>query len=66
MLKDQLSEEARKRQEYILKSSRAGQELKQLRQTLGDSLRHVATDPVDTESLENETRRLDFCLTTEN
>lgn len=57
MLKDQLAEEARKRQEYILKSSRAGQELKQLRQTLGDSLRHIATDPVDTESLENETRR---------
>lgn len=62
MLKDQLAEEARKRQEYILKSSRAGQELKQLRQTLGDSLRHIATDPVDTESLETETRRYFIAL----
>lgn len=57
MLKEQWAQEAKRRQAYILRSARAGQELKQLRQTLGDSLRHIAQDPVDTELLENETRR---------
>lgn len=57
MLKEQLAQEAKRRQLYILRSSRAGQEMKQLRQTLGDSLRHIAHDPVDTDLLENETKR---------
>lgn len=57
MLKEQLAQEAKRRQQYILRSSRAGQEMKQLRQTLGDSLRHIAQDPVDSELLENEARR---------
>lgn len=56
MLKEQWAQEAKRRQSYILRSARAGQELKQLRQTLGDSLRHIAQDPVDPELLENETR----------
>lgn len=57
MLKEQLAQEAKRRQMYILRSSRAGQEMKQLRQTLGDSLRHIAQDPVDPDLLENEARR---------
>lgn len=57
MLKEQLAQEAKRRQMYILRSSRAGREMQQLRQTLGDSLRHIAHDPVDSELLENETRR---------
>lgn len=57
LLKEQLAQEAKRRQQYILRSSRAGQEMKQLRQTLGDSLRHIAQDPVDSELLENEARR---------
>lgn len=60
-MKDQLAQEAKRRQAYILRSSRAGQELKQLRQTLGDSLRHIAQDPVDPDLLETETRRYFEC-----
>lgn len=60
MLKEQLAQEAKRRQMYILRSSRAGREMQQLRQTLGDSLRHIAHDPVDAELLENETRRYLF------
>lgn len=57
MLKEQLAQEAKRRQQYLLRSSRAGREMQQLRQTLGDSLRHIASDPVDPELLANETRR---------
>lgn len=57
MLKEQLAQEAKRRQMYISRSSRAGREMQQLRQTLGDSLRHIAQDPVDPELLESETRR---------
>lgn len=57
MLREQLAQEAKRRQMYILRSSRAGREMHQLRQTLGDSLRHIAHDPVDPELLESETRR---------
>lgn len=60
MLKEQLAQEAKRRQMYILRSSRAGREMQQLRQTLGDSLRHIAHDPVDGELLENEARRYLF------
>lgn len=56
-MKEQLAQEQKRRQVYILRSSKAGREMQQLRQTLGDSLRHVAYDPVDTDLLENETRR---------
>lgn len=57
MLKEQLAQEAKRRQMYILRSTRAGQEMKQLRQTLGDSLAHIAQDPVNADLLENEARR---------
>lgn len=62
MLKEQLAQEAKRRQMYISRSSRAGREMQQLRQTLGDSLRHIAHDPVDSELLENETRRYQFAF----
>ncbi len=57
MLREQLAQEAKRRQMYILRSTRAGRDMHQLRQTLGDSLRHVAQDPLDSGLLENETRR---------
>lgn len=57
MLREQLAQEAKRRQLYILRSSRAGREMQQLRQTLGDSLRNVAQEPIDPVLLENETRR---------
>lgn len=57
MLREQLAQEAKRRQMYILRSSRAGREMHQLRQTLGDSLRNIAHEPVDPELLESETRR---------
>lgn len=62
MLREQLAQEAKRRQMYIMRSSRAGKEMQQLRQTLGDSLRHVAHDPIDRELLENESRRLDCAV----
>ncbi|CRK87834.1 CLUMA_CG001622, isoform A [Clunio marinus] len=63
MLREQLAQEAKRRQLYILRSSRAGREAQQLRQTLGDSLRNVAQEPIDPVLLENETRRLDNAAT---
>lgn len=57
MLREQLSHEAKRRQSYITKSTKAGRDMQQLRQTLGDSLRHVATDPLDARLLESEVRR---------
>lgn len=57
MLREQLAQEAKRRQSYILRSTRAGREMQQLRQTLGDSLRHVAQDPLDGCLLESETKR---------
>lgn len=57
MLREQLAQEAKRRQMYILRSSRVGREMHQLRQTLGDSLRHVAQEPLDPGLLESETRR---------
>lgn len=45
---------------YVLRSSRAGREMQQLRQALGDSLRTVSQDPgLDSHLLEQETRKLD-------
>lgn len=57
MLREQLAQEAKRRQMYILRSSRVGREMHQLRQTLGDSLRHVSQEPLDPALLESETRR---------
>ncbi|XP_055529661.1 rootletin isoform X2 [Wyeomyia smithii] len=62
MLREQLAQEAKRRQMYILRSSRAGREMQQLRQTLGDSLRNVAQDPIDSSVLESEARRLDSAV----
>ncbi|XP_055612940.1 rootletin isoform X2 [Uranotaenia lowii] len=62
MLREQLAQEAKRRQMYILRSSRAGREMQQLRQTLGDSLRNVAQDPLDSTLLESESRRLDSAV----
>lgn len=57
MLREQLAQEAKRRQMYILRSTKAGKQMHQLRETLGDSLRHVAQDPLNSGLLENETRR---------
>lgn len=60
LLREQLSQEVKRRQMYILRSSRAGREMQQLRQALGDSLRTVSQDPsLDALLLEHETRKLD-------
>lgn len=63
MLRDQLNQEIKRRQMYVLRSSRTGREMQQLRQTLGDSLRTVSQDPtLDALLLEHETRKLDNTL----
>lgn len=60
MLREQLAQEAKRRQHYILRSTKAGREMQQLRATLGDSLRHVAHDPLDPIMLDSEARRYVF------
>ncbi|XP_065072928.1 rootletin isoform X2 [Ochlerotatus camptorhynchus] len=62
MLREQLAQEAKRRQMYILRSSRAGREMQHLRQTLGDSLRNVTQEPIDSSLLESEARRLDSAV----
>ncbi|KAL9897900.1 ciliary rootlet coiled-coil, rootletin isoform 1-T1 [Glossina fuscipes fuscipes] len=59
ILREQLAQEAKRRQQYILRSSKANREMQHLRNTLGDSLRHVSQHPLDPNLLESETRRLD-------
>ncbi|KAF7987174.1 hypothetical protein HCN44_011480 [Aphidius gifuensis] len=60
LLREQLNQEIKRRQMYVLKSSRAGREMQHLRQALGDSLRTVSQDPsVDAILLEHEARKLD-------
>ncbi|XP_065332594.1 rootletin [Cloeon dipterum] len=60
LLREQLSQEVKRRQLYVLRSSRAGREMQQLRQALGDSLHTVAHDPsLDSMLLEHEARKLD-------
>ncbi|XP_058981503.1 rootletin-like, partial [Musca domestica] len=59
MLREQLAQEAKRRQQYILRSSKANREMQHLRSTLGDSLRHVSQHPLDPNLLESESRRLD-------
>jgi rootletin len=60
-LKEQLSEEIRRRQTFLSRSFRTGQEIRSLRTTLGDSLRNVSMDP-SCHTMDNETRRLDTTL----
>lgn len=65
LLREQLNQEIKRRQLYVLRSSRAGREMQQLRQALGDSLRTVAQDPsLDAVLLEHEARKLDSTLST--
>ncbi|KAF4520433.1 hypothetical protein B566_EDAN004004 [Ephemera danica] len=60
LLREQLNQEVKRRQLYVLRSSRAGREMQQLRQALGDSLRTVSQDPsLDATLLEHEARKLD-------
>ena len=62
-LKDQLATEMRKRQQYISRSARAGDEISDLRNVLDSSLSVVARDPsLDPTLLEVETRKLDDSL----
>lgn len=59
-LREQLNQEIKRRQQYVLRSTKAGREMQQLRQALGDSLRTVSQDPsVDALLLEHEARKLD-------
>ncbi|EDW81196.1 uncharacterized protein Dwil_GK11156 [Drosophila willistoni] len=62
MLREQLAQEAKRRQQYILRSSKANKEMQHLRSTLGDSLRNVSQHPVDAHLLESESRRLDSAV----
>ncbi|XP_012287068.1 rootletin isoform X2 [Orussus abietinus] len=65
LLREQLNQEIKRRQLYVLRSSRAGKEMQQLRQALGDSLRTVSQDPsLDAMLLEHEARKLDCTLAT--
>ncbi|XP_046406098.1 rootletin [Ischnura elegans] len=64
LLREQLNQEVKRRQLYVLRSSRAGREMQQLRQVLGDSLRTVAQDPaLDAILLHQEARKLDSTRT---
>ncbi|KAL1491832.1 hypothetical protein ABEB36_012367 [Hypothenemus hampei] len=59
LLREQLNEEIKRRQQYVLRSTKAGREMQQLRQALGDSLRTVSQDPsLDALLLEHEARKL--------
>lgn len=63
LLREQLNQEVKRRQLYVLRSSRTGREMQQLRQALGDSLRTVSQDPsLDAMLLEHEARKLDTTL----
>ena len=43
-LKEQLSQEIRTRQQYILRSTRAGEEIREIRSSLDESLRNVSAN----------------------
>ncbi len=63
MLKDQLNAEIKKRQLYILRTAKAGEEIREIRQSLDESLRTVSRDPtLDALLLEQEARKLDSSL----
>ena len=58
-LKDQLSQEMRKRQQYISRSVKTGEEIADIRSMLDHSLTKVAYDPdIDPLLLEQETKKL--------
>lgn len=62
-LKDQLSQELRRRQQYFTKSARAGDEIRDIRSILDNSLSTVGRDPsLDPLLLEHESRKLDESL----
>jgi len=62
-LKDQLSQEMRKRQQYISRSARAGDEISHIRNILDGSLTNVSRDPnLDAMLLEHEAKKLDDSL----
>jgi rootletin len=62
-LKDQLSQELRRRQQYFTKSARAGEEIRDIRSILDTSLSTVGRDmSLDPMLLEHETRKLDESL----
>lgn len=62
-LKDQLATEMSKRQQYIQRSARAGDEINNIRSVLDNSLTTVGRDPsLDRQLLEIETRKLDDSL----
>ncbi|XP_077288901.1 ciliary rootlet coiled-coil, rootletin [Arctopsyche grandis] len=62
-LRNQLSQEARRRQLFVLRSGRAGRDMQRLRTALGDSLRTVSQEPaLDSLLLEHEARKLDNTL----
>ena len=59
-LKDQLATEMRKRQQYISRSARTGEEISDIRSMLDTSLSNVGRDAsLDPHLLEVETRKLD-------
>ena len=62
-LKDQLSQELRRRQQYFTKSARAGEDIRDIRSILDTSLSSVGRDPnLDPLLLEHEARKLDESL----
>ncbi len=62
-LKDQLSQEVRKRNQYLSRSARTSTDVNEIRALLDSSLANVARDPsLDAALLEAETRRLDDAL----
>lgn len=64
LLREQLNQEVKRRQLYVLRSTRAGREMQHIRQALGDSLRTVSQDPsLDAVLLEHEARKLDTTVT---
>lgn len=62
-MKDQLNQEMRRRQQYISKSTRTGEEIRDIRSVLDNSLQNVGRDgSLDPILLEHETRKLDESL----
>ena len=62
-LKDQLSTEMKKRQQYISRSARTGDEIRDIRSMLDTSMTNVTRDQsLDPLLLETETRKLDESL----
>ncbi|KAF6213862.1 hypothetical protein GE061_011587 [Apolygus lucorum] len=58
MLREQLNQEVKRRQMFVLRSGRTGREVQQLHNLLDNSLRNVSQDPA-ADTLENENRKLD-------